>query len=117
MHDIVDKFGSDPELLKHNGDSGESGPLHAMKGSLGDIAVDQLSARTPKSAAARMIAYTDSPAVFITRCTAQDVVEEDISTVIRVFEPGHKDESALKNLITEYAAALKRGSPCEAKAG
>ncbi|MFF2252722.1 hypothetical protein [Streptomyces sp. NPDC058142] len=37
VHDIVDKFGSDPELLKHNGDSGESGPLYAMKDSLGDI--------------------------------------------------------------------------------
>ncbi|MFE6902347.1 hypothetical protein ACFVFJ_36765 [Streptomyces sp. NPDC057717] len=82
-----------------------------------DIAVDQLSAHDPKSAAARTIAYTDSAAVSITRCTAQDVVKEDISTVIRVFEPGHKDESALKNLITEYAEALKKSSPCEVKSG
>jgi hypothetical protein len=82
-----------------------------------DIAVDQLSAHEPKSAAARLIAYTDSAAVSITRCTAQDVVKEDISTVVRVFEPGHKDESALKDLITEYTEALKRSSPCEVKSG
>ncbi|WP_432165629.1 hypothetical protein [Streptomyces sp. bgisy031] len=82
-----------------------------------DIAVDQLSAHDPKSAAARSIAYTDSAAVSITRCTAQNVVKEDISTVIRVFEPGRKGESALKNVITEYAAALKKSSPCEVKSG
>ncbi|MFB7709436.1 hypothetical protein [Streptomyces sp. NPDC056105] len=76
-----------------------------------DITVDQLPAHEPQSAAARTIASTDSAAVFITRCTAQDVVKEDISTVIRVFEPGHKDESALKDLITEYTAALKKSSP------
>ncbi|RFC71965.1 hypothetical protein [Streptomyces sp. AcE210] len=82
-----------------------------------DIAVDRLSAHDPQSAAARTIAYTDAAAVSITRCTAQDVVKEDISTVIRVFEPGHKDESALKNLITEYTAALRKSSPCEVKSG
>ncbi|MFE5026552.1 hypothetical protein ACFRAO_25340 [Streptomyces sp. NPDC056656] len=82
-----------------------------------DIAVDQLSAHDPESAAARTIAYTDSAAVSITRCTAPDVVKEDISTVIRVFEPGRKDESAFKNLITEYTEALKRSTPCEAKSG
>ncbi|MFB8268437.1 hypothetical protein ACFC96_17765 [Streptomyces sp. NPDC055955] len=82
-----------------------------------DIAVDQLSAHDPKSAAARSIAYTNSAAVSITRCTAQNVVKEDISTVIRVFEPGHKGESALKNVITEYTAALKKSSPCEVKSG
>ncbi|MGW6401038.1 hypothetical protein [Streptomyces sp. NPDC055134] len=82
-----------------------------------DIAVDQLSAHDPKSTAARTIAYTDAAAVSITRCAAQDVVKEDISTVIRVFEPGRKDESALKNLITEYTEALKRSSPCEVKSG
>lgn len=64
-----------------------------------------------------MIAYADSASVSVTRCTAQDVVKENISTVIRVFEPGHKDESALKNLITEYTTALKRSSPCEVKSG
>ncbi|MFG2524279.1 hypothetical protein [Streptomyces sp. NPDC048527] len=82
-----------------------------------DIAVDQLSAHDPKSAAARTIAYTDAVAVSITQCTAPDVVKEDISTVIRVFEPGHKDESALKDLITEYTEVLKTSSPCEVKSG
>ncbi|MEU5057879.1 MULTISPECIES: hypothetical protein [unclassified Streptomyces] len=43
------------------------------------------------------------------------MVKEDISTVIRIFEPGHKDESALKDLITECMAALKKSSPCEVK--
>ncbi|MFG2656113.1 hypothetical protein [Streptomyces sp. NPDC048425] len=63
------------------------------------------------------MAYTDSAAVSITRCTAQDVVKEDISTAIRVFEPGHQDESVLKNLIAEYTAALRKASPCEVKSG
>ncbi|MFD5119259.1 hypothetical protein [Streptomyces sp. NPDC058385] len=45
------------------------------------------------------------------------MVEAGISTAIRVFEPGHKDESALKDLIVECAAALKNSSPCEAKSG
>ncbi|WP_405635076.1 hypothetical protein OHB53_16170 [Streptomyces sp. NBC_00056] len=45
------------------------------------------------------------------------MVEEDISTVISVFEPGRKDESALKNLIVEYTAALRKSSPCEVKSG
>ncbi|MFE6801933.1 hypothetical protein ACFVEN_09650 [Streptomyces sp. NPDC057681] len=82
-----------------------------------DIAVEQLSSHDPKSAAARTIAYTDSAAASVSRCTTQDVGKEDISTVIRVFEPGHKDESALKKLITEYTAALKKSSPCEVKSG
>ncbi|MFB6671801.1 hypothetical protein ACFCWG_05235 [Streptomyces sp. NPDC056390] len=79
--------------------------------------MDQLSSHDAKSAAARTIAYTDSAAVSVTRCTAQDVGKEDISTVIRVFEPGHKDESALKKLITDYTMALKKSSPCEVKSG
>ncbi|MFF1395915.1 hypothetical protein ACFVZD_19120 [Streptomyces sp. NPDC058287] len=82
-----------------------------------DIVVDQLSAHDLKSAAARTIVYADSAAVSITWCTAQDVVKEDISTAIRVFEPGNKAESALENLIAEYTAALRKASPCEVKSG
>jgi hypothetical protein len=41
---IVDKFGSDPDLIRHNesGDSDEHGPLYAMRGSLGDITAEYM---------------------------------------------------------------------------
>ncbi|WP_439940609.1 hypothetical protein [Streptomyces sp. BBFR115] len=46
VHDIVDKFGNDPELLRHNEngdlDSEETGPLYAMRGSLGDITAEYM---------------------------------------------------------------------------
>ncbi|MFG2478395.1 hypothetical protein [Streptomyces fagopyri] len=43
--DIVDKFGQDPGLIRHNenGDlDEESGPLYAMRGSLGDITAEYM---------------------------------------------------------------------------
>lgn len=46
VRDIVDKFGKNPELIRHNekGDSDkESGPLYAMRGSLGDITAEYMA--------------------------------------------------------------------------
>ena len=43
--EVVDRFGAHPELIRHNenGDlDQESGPLYAMKGSLGDIAAEYI---------------------------------------------------------------------------
>ncbi|MGW4274163.1 hypothetical protein ACWEGQ_17785 [Streptomyces seoulensis] len=46
VNDIVDKFGTSPELLRHNEngdlDSEETGPLYAMRGSLGDITAEYM---------------------------------------------------------------------------
>ncbi|QMV12451.1 hypothetical protein GJU35_21675 [Streptomyces lincolnensis] len=45
MQDIVEKFGRNPELIRHNenGDlDAESGPLYAMRGSLGDITAEYM---------------------------------------------------------------------------
>ncbi|WP_237719983.1 DUF6571 family protein [Streptomyces xiaopingdaonensis] len=43
--EVVERFGNNPELIRHNenGDlDEESGPLHAMRGSLGDIAAEYI---------------------------------------------------------------------------
>lgn len=46
VHDIVDKFGQNPELIRHNenGDleDEESGPLYGLRGSLGDITAEYM---------------------------------------------------------------------------
>ncbi|WP_393078814.1 hypothetical protein [Streptomyces sp. LN704] len=45
VNEIVDKFGKDPALIRHNenGDiDEESGPLYAMRGSLGDITAEYM---------------------------------------------------------------------------
>ncbi|AGS72160.1 hypothetical protein [Streptomyces collinus] len=46
VSEIVDKFGGDPELIRHNenGDleDEESGPLYALRGSLGDITAEYM---------------------------------------------------------------------------
>ncbi|MFG3583725.1 hypothetical protein [Streptomyces sp. NPDC047990] len=45
VNDIVEKFGNDPALIRHNenGDiDEESGPLYAMRGSLGDITAEYM---------------------------------------------------------------------------
>ncbi|MFJ2391915.1 hypothetical protein ACIOTI_04105 [Streptomyces sp. NPDC087843] len=45
VNDIVDKFGTNPELIRHNenGDvDGDSGPLYALRGSLGDITAEYM---------------------------------------------------------------------------
>ncbi|MFB7917702.1 hypothetical protein [Streptomyces sp. NPDC056061] len=46
VHAIVEKFGESPELIRHNenGDLEEgSGPLYAMRGSLGDISAEYIN--------------------------------------------------------------------------
>ncbi|QKW29730.1 hypothetical protein HUT11_29135 [Streptomyces seoulensis] len=47
VHDIVDKFGQNPELIRHNenGDleGEETGPLYALRGSLGDISAEYMA--------------------------------------------------------------------------
>ncbi|MFI2645969.1 hypothetical protein [Streptomyces sp. NPDC018610] len=47
VHDIVDKFGQRPELIRHNenGDleGEETGPLYALRGSLGDISAEYMA--------------------------------------------------------------------------
>ncbi|MFF1731920.1 hypothetical protein [Streptomyces sp. NPDC058247] len=50
----------------------------------------------------------------ITTCEA---AVDQLSTVIRAFEPGHKDASTLKDLITEYTEALKTSLLCGVKLG
>jgi hypothetical protein len=45
VSDIVDKFGSHPELIRHNenGEMDGSGPLYGMRESLGDIAAEYMA--------------------------------------------------------------------------
>ncbi|MFD3559002.1 hypothetical protein ACFWVU_04940 [Streptomyces sp. NPDC058686] len=50
----------------------------------------------------------------ITTC---EVAVDQLSTVIRVFEPGRKDASALKDLIAECTETLKASSSCEVRSG
>ncbi|MBX7550490.1 DUF6571 family protein [Streptomyces sp. NPDC004232] len=46
VSDIVNKFGGDPELIRHNEngdlDGEETGPLYALRGSLGDITAEYM---------------------------------------------------------------------------
>ncbi|MFC4612287.1 hypothetical protein ACFO9E_31725 [Streptomyces maoxianensis] len=77
-----------------------------------DIAVNQVSVQQPKSAANRAIAYADWAAVSVISCREEGNAEEDISTVIKVLKPGKPDESAMKDLITEYTSALKTQDAC-----
>ncbi|MFF4843864.1 hypothetical protein [Streptomyces collinus] len=46
VHDIVDKFGENPDLIRHNEngdlDDEETGPLYGLRGSLGDITAEYM---------------------------------------------------------------------------
>jgi hypothetical protein len=79
-----------------------------------DIAVDQLSVKQPKSTAQRSVAYADWAAVSIVKCRGQSSTDEDISVAIKVLEPGHRSEAAMKELILGYTSSFQKQQPCAA---
>ncbi|MEU0337392.1 hypothetical protein [Streptomyces sp. NPDC006193] len=78
-----------------------------------NILRSRLSIPDQKSAADNSIAYADEAAVSLIQCRGADVVEEDISTFVKVLEPARRDERAMSTLIQGYTAALKRQRPCK----
>ncbi|MEU0443359.1 hypothetical protein ABZ202_27105 [Streptomyces sp. NPDC006186] len=58
------------------------------------------------------IVYTASVSLSLVKCRGTGVQEEDISTFIETFKPGRPDESAMKELMTGYKAALEKQQPC-----
>ncbi|MGP4087045.1 hypothetical protein [Streptomyces sp. KR55] len=77
-----------------------------------NILRSRLSIGQSKPAKGGGIAYSDGAAVSLVKCRGAGVVTEDISTLIRVLEPGREDETAMKNLISGYTTALEKSQPC-----
>ncbi|MFE5401603.1 hypothetical protein ACFQ9Z_09380 [Streptomyces sp. NPDC056580] len=76
----------------------------------------RLMMQPEKSAQDGSIAYAESAAVSLIKCRGAHA-EEDISTLIKVLEPGRPDEPAMKDLILGYTASLKGQRPCEPSEG
>ncbi|MEU3982293.1 hypothetical protein AB0F77_19685 [Streptomyces sp. NPDC026672] len=76
------------------------------------VLVDRLSIWQQKSAENGTIAYVDHAAASLIKCRGAGIEEEDISTFIKVLNPGRPDESAMKDMISGYTAALKKKQPC-----
>ncbi|MGV9347605.1 hypothetical protein ACWDSD_22845 [Streptomyces spiralis] len=58
------------------------------------------------------IAYANRAAVSMIKCRGAGVEVEDISTFIKVLKPARSDETAMKDLITDYTATYKKQRPC-----
>lgn len=71
----------------------------------------RLSIQQQKSAEGGTVAYADWAASML-QCRGSDVEKEDISILIKTVKPGRRDESAMKELISSYTAALKKQQPC-----
>ncbi|MCH0567274.1 hypothetical protein [Streptomyces sp. MUM 2J] len=65
-----------------------------------------------KSTEGGSIAYSDHAAVSLIQCRGSGIEEEDISTFIENWKPGRQDETAMKDLMSGYTAALKKQQPC-----
>ncbi|MFJ4633080.1 hypothetical protein [Streptomyces sp. NPDC088847] len=79
------------------------------------ILFTQLRIARPKLAEGNTIAYADHAAVSLLKCRGAAVEEEDISTLINVLKPGRPDEPAMKSLISDYTATVKKEAPCKQK--
>ncbi|MFJ9898839.1 hypothetical protein ACIQPR_36465 [Streptomyces sp. NPDC091280] len=77
------------------------------------ILYTQLRITQPKFAEGTSIAYADDAAVSLLKCRGADVQNEDISTLVKVLKPARSDESAMKSLITDYTAKVKKQGPCK----
>ncbi|MFD8421837.1 hypothetical protein [Streptomyces sp. NPDC059466] len=77
-----------------------------------DIAVNQLGVKQPVSAERNSVAYADWAAVSVVECRGGGAADKDISVAVKVLKPGHRDESAMKELILEYTSAFKKQQPC-----
>ncbi|MET7290068.1 hypothetical protein [Streptomyces sp. NPDC005573] len=76
------------------------------------ILLSRLSASQQKSADDGAVAYTDSAAVSLLKCRGADVQEEDISVLLRLLDPAHRNDSAVSTLIHGYTTSLKNQHPC-----
>ncbi|MFJ5264641.1 hypothetical protein ACIQAC_29705 [Streptomyces sp. NPDC088387] len=81
-------------------------------GSARDILRSRASVADPKTADDGTIAYSAAAAVSVVKCGGAGVVAEDISTLVKVLEPGRQDEAAMRDLISGYTAALEKSEPC-----
>lgn len=77
-----------------------------------DIAVNQLGVKQPVSAGSGSVSYADWAAVSVVECRGGGVADKDISVAVKVLQPGHRDESAMKELILQYTSAFKKQQPC-----
>ncbi|MFJ5310243.1 hypothetical protein [Streptomyces sp. NPDC088350] len=77
------------------------------------ILYTQLRITQPKFTEGTSIAYADHAAVSLLKCRGADVQKEDISTLINVLKPARPNESAMKSLITDYTAKVKKQGPCK----
>ncbi|WP_406453838.1 hypothetical protein OH768_14935 [Streptomyces sp. NBC_01622] len=77
------------------------------------ILFNQLRIARPKFAEGSAIAYADHAAVSLLKCRGAGVVEEDISTLVNVLKPARPNESAMKSLISDYTATVKKQGPCK----
>ncbi|MFG2358130.1 hypothetical protein [Streptomyces sp. NPDC048521] len=77
------------------------------------ILLSRLSISRQKSAEGGSVVYADRAAVSLVKCRGTGVEKEDISTLIKVLKPARQDESAMKDLITDYTASLKEQQPCK----
>ncbi|MFE5137515.1 hypothetical protein ACFRDV_07520 [Streptomyces fagopyri] len=77
-----------------------------------DIAVNQLGVKQLTSAERDSVAYADRAAVSVVQCRGGGAADKDISIAVKVLEPGHRNEAAMKELILEYTSAFKKRQPC-----
>ncbi|MBK3569983.1 hypothetical protein [Streptomyces sp. MBT62] len=77
------------------------------------ILYTQLRVTQPKFTEGTSIAYVDHAAVSLLKCRGAGVEEEDISTLVNVLKPARSNESAMKSLITDYTARVKKQGPCK----
>ncbi len=75
------------------------------------ILLTQLRVARPKLAEGNTIAYAGHAAVSLLKCRGAAVEEEDISILINVLKPGRSDEPAMKSLISDYTARVKKRRP------
>ncbi|QFZ74538.1 hypothetical protein GFH48_15825 [Streptomyces fagopyri] len=77
-----------------------------------DIAVKQLGVKQLTSAERDSVAHADWAAVSVVQCRGGGAADKDISIAVKVLEPGHRNEAAMKELILEYTSAFKKRQPC-----
>ncbi|MYQ45499.1 hypothetical protein GTW40_10575 [Streptomyces sp. SID4985] len=76
------------------------------------VLVERLGLWQQKSADGGAVVYSDRAAASVVKCQDAGVKKFDVSTFIKVLEPGRRDEKAMGQLMRGYNNSLKPQSLC-----
>ncbi|MGV9342715.1 hypothetical protein [Streptomyces sp. NPDC003688] len=77
------------------------------------VLVERLGLWQQKSADGGAVVYSDQAAASVVKCQDAGVKKFDVSTFIKVLEPGRRDEKAMGQLMRGYTKSLKPQGLCK----